>query len=447
MSEPRTPFWKSIPVIVLGIVLAMTIIGMTVMYLSSLRPDTSGLAYRIDAEQTLSFIKTNDPDAWARFVQMIKEPTVPPSFDAIPEAVAYELALLTGTGGYPEWIMSIHMKNGSQKTIASVNEAQLLLTPAEMRRSLGFSSAFSDSDSTNTLYIKTDALPFQEKSTKTLARSLLSPFESAVMTWHGTGGQLILTKKEPHFSANRQEPLHLHLSGSSVFTLEASNAAATIDSFASGLEKENAGLATGLAGIMQEKLQSLTARSDLHAAMDDIFAAPLTIAFVPRSTGVHMIALGQMEQSKSTAWLQAIRSMKTDNTIRTRTFLDENTRTEVMGTPEITGTTDTNGWTITEMQSMSVAMKGTRVIVSDDPSLLMEAMNDVDHARMTGFGPRIIRGEADITWITENLGNTVPFLRHDLQILRQTVFSAETSRISWEAIDSTNAMTIWFEVK
>lgn len=470
---------RSLVIALSGLVLALASvigIGLTIRTVTS---ETLSLAYRIEAKRTVFFVRTTDRTSFAHAIETyapmygeknrIMMPAPPPKLESLRSGVSYEFALLSGTGSAPpQWLIEVQSGNQRHTTIVSTEDPGLFLNVRDIGRSLGRSSALLEGDrnAANLAFIDLSRLPFAGNAA-TLARSIVLPFKSAVITWNGAQGKLILRKKEKNLFAQNgptadllPSPLTPPAVGEvePLLSMAASNPQSFLASLAQSLLGQDPHLYEGLRGILSAKLDAGTHQTDLTNFTADLLSRPTRLLVTGRKeSGLRFVVTGRAKDKQvADQWIEDLRSATIPARIRTQEFSGENSRIDVIAELPAVGEVEpppedrtASGWTMATIGSDSgspftVAGKGDQIIIGNDADLLRIALHHLDEKAVHGSGPRSLEGTADIAWLTKAAGDLFPFLADDCRSLSEALFGKKIRRIDWSATDGAREIRIHF---
>ncbi len=475
MEVPHPHRFRSTFIIIGGLLLGILsafLIGITI---TKVTPQTLSLAYRIDANRTVFFVRTTDRRSFVRaigaYAPMMH--TAPSQLASLPQGMSYAFALLSAAGSDRlPWVIEVQGDHQRHTTFVSTNDPGLFLDVRDIGRSLGRSPALQESDrnATNLAFIDPSRLPLAGK-TAVLARSILATFESAVVTWDGPQGKLILRKKEKTLFASSRpvsDLLPLRSGLLPVLSIAAGDPRSMAEALARSLGQENPSLAEGLKGILSAVLESFTHRTDLASAVGDLLSGPTRLLVTDTkqdgstystgsgqagltTSGLRFVLSGHAKKREvADRWVDDLRSATIPARIRTQEFSSENSRIDVIADPSAYEKRTMSGWTMVEVGSGSsrqftVAGKDDQWALSNEPAMLMKAIDHVDYPAGTSVsGPLSLAGTADIPLLTQVAGEWLPFLAPDVSSLTSTLFGTDVNRVDWKATDGASAVSVRF---
>lgn len=445
------PHWqRSALIAAVGLFIALLSalwIGVTIR---SVGPQTISLAYRIDAKNTLFFIRTTDIGKLKENVRRVNgfflEDGSLPDIPELPEGVSYEYALMTGSGSH-EWMIDIHLKNQEQSILRSDTSSDPLLSTKRINESLGAKEHLFRKEakgSPESIFVNLDAASVFTSPKSDVLQAMLSPFSHALVLEEKNGDTvLILERKEPASSFSATPASGMPETGTApLFALSMSHPMRTLEPFESVMRRENPALLEGMRGILRKKLETLTSRSDIGSSADDLMRNGLSMVLIKTEKGPRFVLTAKAKDTRAVnAWLESIQSVATPAMIRTQTFPLGNSRTDVIAAPVQNEPKTKNGWTLITVGLGSalprtIATKGTTIIVSDDDSLLGAAMNKVDNPiRDLETLKGGIQGSVDISWLLSTLNSDPAELR--------AVVGKDTKSIRWDATEEAD----WIKVR
>jgi len=440
-----------------GLLLALASVGIAWWILHGVNPKTLSLAYRIDRERTVLFLRTKDRSSLssinAIYAPSIAPASLPSTMD-LPEARSLELALikrLSGSG--TAWVIYAHTEKGRHVTFLSEEDPSLSLPLKEMDRSLARDNLFEETvtdDSQHVLWANLRSLPLSKSPTSSLLRSLLAPYESALVIWEQQeAGKLLLKKgvnERSRMIAGGTIPSLLY-SEEPLFELRSQSFFALMKRTADAMQKENPTLREGLSGIARAMEEQYTHSTDVSHFLSELFQPPATFAVFHGSGSLLSFVMAGTATTSDTLskWKDAVASTVTPGMIRTQRFFRENSRTDVIAETEnlIAEEPLAHGWEITRMgasgsnANIFLARRDTSFLVSNDHPLLLRLLPSTRNAQKSTEG-----GTLSLPWTLVTVQKMFPFLGKDTRTLAQMLFPAKTERIRWEGRETGNAYRI-----
>lgn len=440
MSSPHPHWLRSAIIAGVGLAVALVSILWVGTALRSVGPQTISLAYRIDRKELLAFVRTTDEGRFRNAIRTANRFFPEQKLQSIPElpkGVSYEYALMTGSGT-KSWIVLVHRRNQQQTILESSEHAVKMLTINRIKDSLGASAFFRTQGGKNI----SDCMFIALQGT-----TILSPFSGVLQTFDKKNGAMLTLEKKDHSLPllSGTAPAAIDIGTDPLFSVSIAHPRELPKALQGTGNPQNSKLLEGLRGILQYRLETLTHRSDLEEALEDLGQNGLSVSIFQDEEDQSMLL--QMEGKNAKIidqWLERIRSAGAPAIIRTQKFLHGNTRTDVIAAP-IEGNLNTeNGWTLLSSnsgstQSVSIATKATTMLLSNDHSLLRNAMSTANEPKGDLQQTKAsIAGTTSTDWLVKTLGAEGTAL--------QSILGTGT-RITWEARDEGDTVIIRYWVK
>ena len=443
--------YRGIFVLSVGLLILLGVTAIILFSVKNYDPKTLSLAFRVDAEKTLLFFRTDDKARFERFLDfadpyLTDAPRPDPA--ALPPAISYEFALLKSGSG-SKWAIYSHLREGKHVTLLSAEDPQIFLPIGKIGASLAKTGLFSrhiNSESKNVLWFDF-SLPLAPPSDAlAIISSALDRYVSALVIFDRPQSTAFLEKKSAVSGYSAGPALKTFVwADKPSLEIRSPRPAPNLSHLAKALNKINPELFEGLNGVFEEFKEKLS-DFDPDRNPDNLLKNGITAAvFQENETAPVLMVSGTFgNRGEANRWLKSLSERNDSGVIREQIFMNENGRTDIIaGTGSIQNEAAAFGWSISKIRypdaSFVIALKNKSYVLSTDEGKLKKILETQGNGE---FKRSLPGGTMDLAWLLDTLDREMSFLAKDTGIISARIFGTETGRINWEISEESRVTEI-----
>lgn len=454
------PHWRRSAIVAsIGLLIATGSIVWVGLVVRTVGPKTLSLAYRMNAETTLAFVRSPNRTTFERRLRtlsmLMRSNDTLPTIATLPDGLSYEYGLIDTGSGTTVWVIGIRKKNQADQWIVETASPPPLLPTQRIKESLGASSFFRKHEGLSRSTVSFINLQRLNQtligSEADLIGAIVSPYDAMMTLEQNDAVQTVLRKRTASPFTNNRALTDRSPQGTSLLTVTMGHPPSLFDALNAILKEKSPAIQEGLGGMAKSMLERLTHRSDLKNAIATLLSKDGVLAIERGEDGKKLLLVGGTAASNDSlsAWLQAADSKNTPAVVRTQKFLYGDSRTDVIAAPTKLAENMQNGWSLRRIGSgtaldLAIASKGTFVMVTNDLAFLQEEIARHESA-MSGGGTNrrgLMAGDLNIAWLIAILDAYEETAR--FAPLVQSIAGTTVQNLHWKAVDGRESLTLEF---